>query len=78
MSLARDGKVVYALRRAWRNRTTHFVFEPLTFIERLAALIPHAREHQLTYHGVLAAASSWRDYRVGSLIRVEKPPWLQC
>jgi hypothetical protein len=64
LSLARDGKVVYALRTPWRNGTTHFVFEPLTFIERLAALIPHAREHQLTYHGVLAAASSWRDWIV--------------
>ena len=37
LSLARDGKVVYELRRPWRNGTTHFVFEPLTFIERLAA-----------------------------------------
>jgi len=62
--LVRDGKVIYALRTPWRNGTTHFVFEPLTFIERLAALIPHAREHQLTYHGVLAPASSWRDWVV--------------
>jgi len=64
MSLARDDKVVYELRAPWRNGTTHFVIEPLTFIERLAALIPHPREHQLTYHGVLAAVSSWRDWIV--------------
>ena len=31
------------------------------FIGRLAALVPHTREHQLTYHGVLAPASTWRD-----------------
>ena len=31
------------------------------FIARLAALVPHPREHQLTYHGVLAPASPLRD-----------------
>ncbi|MBM4113849.1 MAG: hypothetical protein FJ253_10870, partial [Phycisphaerae bacterium] len=36
-------------------------FDPLTFIERLAALVPPPRAHQLTYHGVLAPASAWRD-----------------
>ena len=36
-------------------------FDPLTFIERLAALAPLPRAHQLTYHGVLALASAWRD-----------------
>ena len=36
-------------------------FCPLAFIERLAALVPPPRLHQLTYHGVLASASSWRS-----------------
>ena len=61
LSLSPDGRVVYELRRPWRDGTTHFVFDPLTFLERLAALVPHPREHGLTYHGVLAPASSWRD-----------------
>jgi DNA-directed RNA polymerase subunit RPC12/RpoP len=34
---------------------------PYEFIARLAALVPHPREHQLTYHGVLAPASPLRD-----------------
>ncbi len=54
-------KVVWELRHPWRDGTTHFVFDPLTFLARLAALVPHPREHLLTYHGVLAPASSWRD-----------------
>ena len=29
----------------------------LTFLDRLAALVPRPREHQLTHHGVLAPAS---------------------
>lgn len=37
------------------------MFEPLAFIERLAALVPPPRTHQLTYHGVLASAASWRE-----------------
>jgi hypothetical protein len=64
LSLSAQGQVVYALRSPWRDGTTHFVFDPLTFIERLAALVPRPREHQLTYHGVLAPASSWRDWIV--------------
>jgi hypothetical protein len=50
---------------AYRLDGTHaFVFDPLTFIGRLAALVPHVREHQLTYHGCLAPASPLRDHVV--------------
>lgn len=45
----------------WRDGTTHIVFEPLAFLERLAALIPRPRAHQLTYHGALAPASTIRS-----------------
>ncbi len=41
------------LRRPWRDGTTQLVFEPLTFIERLAALIPRPRTHLVTYHAHL-------------------------
>jgi len=61
LSLTPDGRVVHELRRPFRDGTTHFVFEPLVFIERLAALVPPPRLHQRTYHGVLAPASSWRS-----------------
>ena len=57
----RYGAVLLELRHPWRDGTTHIVFQPLVFLERLAALVPHPREHLLTYHGVLAPASSWRD-----------------
>ena len=61
LSLAPDGKVVYRLRRHWRDGTAAVAFDPLTFIERLAALVPRPRCHQLTYHGVLAPAARLRD-----------------
>ena len=60
LSLSRSDKVVLALRAPFRDGTTHVVFEPLAFLERLAALVPPPRMHQLTYHGVLAPGASWR------------------
>jgi hypothetical protein len=61
LALAPDGRVIYGLKRHWRDGTSAVSFDPLTFIERLAALVPPPRAHQLTYHGVLASASAWRD-----------------
>lgn len=61
LSLSRRGNVLLRLRHPWRDGTTHLVFEPLAFIERLASLVPFPRAHQLTYHGVLAPAAAFRD-----------------
>ena len=61
LSIDEQGRVVLRLRVPFRDGTTHFVFDPLVFIERLAALVPPPRMHQLTYHGVLAPAASWRS-----------------
>ena len=61
LSLARDGCVLYGLRRHWRDGTSAVSFDPLTFIERLAALVPRPRAHQHTYHGALAPAAPPRD-----------------
>ena len=40
LSTRSTGEVVYALKRPFRDGTTHFVFEPLEFLAKLAALIP--------------------------------------
>ncbi len=61
LSLTKEGVVVHQLRAPYRDGTTHFVFDPLAFIERLATLIPPPRMHTLSYHGVLAPGSSWRS-----------------
>jgi heme-degrading monooxygenase HmoA len=59
--LAPNVRVVYGLKRHWRDGASAISFDPLTFIERLAALVPPPRAHRLTCHGVLAPASAWRD-----------------
>ncbi len=61
LALAPDPRVVYGLKRHWRDGTSAVSFDPLNFIERLAAFVSNPRAHQLTYHGVLAPASAWRD-----------------
>ena len=70
LMLREDGKVIWNLRKPWRDGTRSFVFAPLVFLERLVALIPHPREHQLTYHGCLAPASPVRDHVVPPCARV--------
>ena len=66
--------VVYWLRRHGRDGTSEIVFEPLAFLERLAALVPRPRAHLPTHHGVLAPAAPWRDRIVpGPRPRDESP-----
>lgn len=40
-----DGLVVHQLKRPFRDGATEFLFEPLDFVTRLAALVPRPRSH---------------------------------
>ena len=48
------------LETAWADGTRHLVFEPLTLLEKLAALTPRPRINLVLYHGVLAPNAGWR------------------
>ena len=61
LTIAGDGRIVYRFRKPWRNGKRAVVMEPMTFLSRLAALIPPPRVHVLSYYGVLAPAASRRD-----------------
>jgi len=56
-----DGRLLYQLRRRWRDGTTHVTYQPVELIERLAALVPPPRVHQVRYHGVLAPCAGQRQ-----------------
>ena len=56
-----DGRVFVELKTAWRDGTSHFLFEPIEFLEKLAALIPRPVVNLLLYHGVLAPRARWRS-----------------
>jgi hypothetical protein len=66
LSVRSDGLVQFELRRPWRDGTTHVLFEPLEFMEKLAALVPRPRVHLVRYHGVLAPAARIRAQVVPS------------
>jgi hypothetical protein len=48
-----DGRLLYRLKHRWRDGSTHMVYEPMELLERLAALMPPPRAHQVRYHGIL-------------------------
>jgi hypothetical protein len=60
LSVLPDGRLLYRLRRRWRDGTTHMIFQPLELIERLAALVPPPRFNLVRYHGILAASAALR------------------
>lgn len=61
LSASCEGKILYQLKRRWRDGSTHVVFDPITFLERFCALVPRPRFPLVTYHGVLAPAARLRE-----------------
>jgi len=45
---------MHRLKRPFRDGTSEFLFEPLDFLARLAALVPRPRSHLIRFQGVLA------------------------
>lgn len=43
-----DGRIAYDLRHAWSDGTQQVVLQPLTFLEKLAALVSPPRTHLVT------------------------------
>jgi hypothetical protein len=60
LSALPDGRLLYALKRPWRDGTTAVIFERQDFLAKLAVLTPAPRAHLTRYHGVLAPAAAWR------------------
>lgn len=60
LRLRADGRVLVKLKTAWRDGTSHLLFEPIEFLEKLAALTPRPEVNLLIYHGVLAPHAQGR------------------
>ena len=60
LRLRGDGRIALELKRAWHDGTRELVFEPLEFLERLAAMTPRPDTNLLICHGVLAPRARWR------------------
>ena len=70
LRLLADGRVVLTLKSAWTEGTRQLLFEPLTLLEKLAALIPWPRINLVLYHGVLAPHCGWR----ARVVAYDAPP----
>jgi hypothetical protein len=55
-----DGRLLYRLKRPWRDGTSAVIFERQDFMAKLAVLVPAPRAHLIRYHGLLAPAAAWR------------------
>jgi hypothetical protein len=55
-----DGRLLYRLKRRWRDGTSHVIFEPLDLVARLATLVPPPRFNLVRYHGILAPCAALR------------------
>ena len=55
------GQVVYQIKSPYRDGTTHFVFESIEFLARLAALVPRPRGNRVRHHGILAPNAKHRS-----------------
>ncbi len=60
LGVAADGRVLVTLRHGWADGTVVVALDPMTFLGRLAVLVPRPRINLLLYQGVLGARSAWR------------------
>ena len=75
LSVDGDGLVVLELKRAFRDGTTHVLFEPQDFIARLAALVPRPKAHLVRYHALFAPNARHRHLIVARRTRrPSRPP----
>jgi hypothetical protein len=54
ISRTQNGDVTLRLKKPFSDGTTHIVFTPLEFIEKLSALVPKPRIHLIRYAGAFA------------------------
>jgi hypothetical protein len=77
LRLTGEGRIRLTLKTPWADGTRHLLFEPVEFLEKLAALIPRSRVNLVLYHGVLAPHARWRSRVVAaqsSEITTPDPP----
>jgi hypothetical protein len=74
LAMDERGNVIYALRKKWRDGSTHIVLEPLTLIARLVALVPRPFKKLVTYYGVFSSAAGYRASVVPLPDAAPEPP----
>jgi hypothetical protein len=78
LSLLPDGRLLYRLKRRWRDGTAHVIYEPLELVERLAALVPPPKFNVTRYFGVLAPGATFRSLIIPPDRAPSPPPHRGC
>jgi hypothetical protein len=73
-----DGRLLYRLKRRWRDGTSHVTFAPIELVEKLAALVPPPRFNRVRYHGVLAPSAAWRALVIPESETCDSPIHRDC
>ena len=60
LSRQADGRYRIALKKPWRDGTSHIVLDGVELVGRLAALVPPPRVHRTKYFGLFAARHALR------------------
>jgi len=55
-----DGRYLVRFKRAWDDGTSAVIFDGVTLLERLSALVHPPGSHRVVYAGVFGSASKWR------------------
>jgi hypothetical protein len=68
-SIRPNGDVTYKLKNPYQDGTTHVIFTPIEFLEKLAALVPKPRAHLVRYAGVFSRHSALRPMIIPKKLR---------
>jgi hypothetical protein len=73
LSLDDQGNIVLQLKRARHDGTTHAVFTPFEFLDRLAELVPRPKANTVRYFGVYAPSARLRNQAIALRVGDAKP-----
>jgi hypothetical protein len=74
LSLDSQGNMVLELKRKRHNGTARVVFEPFTFMDRLAELVPRPNANTVRYFGIYAPRSKLRKHAIAAKVGDPGPP----
>ncbi len=63
-----NGEILFEMKTTWGDGTRAILFTPLELIEKLVAIIPKPRIHQIRFHGILAPSATDRERVVPSKV----------
>lgn len=64
LSVNENGDLVYKMKRVFSDGTCAILLSPMELIEKLCAMVPPPRAHQVLYTGVFSSHSKWRNHVV--------------